>query len=185
MKNYDTQTIDLDAVKANDKKLRKQYLQDIKRHRKELIKIAKNTGPWEYGASFEFIVEHLKMMVDYYTLGYNVWGIENEDPENDRNTIATKMIEEYEAYECLPDSERENIAAKFDAELDKMEHNVEFTKTDEIKIFGDKCTGYALVCKYYPDEVYLEYIKAVEAAEEQHFCNFIKLLQEKFRYLWD
>ena len=49
----------------NNKKLRKQYLKSIHKHKKELIKIAKSTGPWEYGASFDFIVEHLKMMVDY------------------------------------------------------------------------------------------------------------------------
>lgn len=184
MRNYNTQEIDLDASKADDKRLRKQYLKDIKRHRKELMKIAKNTGPWEYGASLEFMVEHLKMMVDYYHLGYNVWGMEDEDPENDRLTIASKMISEYEAYEYLPDSERAEIATKFDADFNKLEHNTELVKVPK-EIFGKSGECYTVRYKYYPDDLYLEYIKAIANAEEQHFCNFIKLLQEKFRYLWD
>ena len=180
---FDIQELNLDT-EFGDKKLRKQYLKDIKKHRKELVKIAKNTGPWEYGASFEFIVEHLKMMVDYYKLGYNVWGIESDDPEFERCKIALDMITEYESYEYLPDEERKAIAEHLGFEFEKISNNTEFVETDKEPPFGEGRI-YTIGYKYYSHEEDFEYSRMVNEAEEQHFRNFIKLLQEKFRYLWD
>ena len=109
---------------------KKQYRKDIRKHQKELVKTAKSTYPWDYFYSFDFIIEHLKMMKDYYKVGYNVWSIEEDVLE--RKEIIDKLLFEYDAYLELPRSEREDIARELNVEVDKIEDNFNRIETEEI-----------------------------------------------------
>lgn len=63
---------------CDDKKLRPQYKKDCKKHRKEFKKLVKNMGPWD-DFTESFLEEQIDWWIDYYTLGYNVWGMERCD----------------------------------------------------------------------------------------------------------
>ena len=175
--NIKSKKIKLDSLKADDKSLKKQYLKDLRRHKKELIKIAKTAYPWDYGWILDFIVEHLKMMRDYYALGYNVWGLDT-DEEDSRLNIANKLIYEYESYLELPLKERQEIADSLGVELNKIEDNIEFIPCDDPK-------GIITNNKYYDDSIYSEWINMCWDYEKMHYINFFDLLKEKLNYLWD
>lgn len=165
---------------------KKQYKKDIKSHQKELVKIAKSSYPWDYFYSFDFIIEHLKMMKDYYNVGYNVWSYDEE--VNERKEIIDKLLYEYDSYLDLPRSEREKIAKKLNVEVDKVEDNFSRIETEEIINFKGKetkCTGMKFEEKYYPYEVWSNYIRMVSKAEEKHFDNFMELMKSGFRKLCD
>lgn len=165
---------------------KKQYKQDIKKHQKELVKIAKSTYPWDYFYSFDFIIEHLKMMKDYYDVGYNVWSYDEE--VNERKEIIDNLLYEYDSYLDLPRSEREDIAKELNVEVDKIEDNFNRVETETIiKLDGkeQKCPSMKFEEKYYPYEVWSNYIKMVSEAEEKHFDNFIELMKSGFRKLCD
>lgn len=165
---------------------KRQYRKDIKRHQKELAKIAKSSYPWDYFYSFDFIIEHLKMMKDYYNVGYNVWSCDEE--VNERKEIIDNLLYEYDSYFDLPRSERENIAKELNVEVDKIEDNFNRIETEEIIRFNGKetkCTGMKFEDKYYPHEVWTNYIRRVSEAEEKHFDNFMELMKSGFRKLCD
>lgn len=44
-----------------------------RRHRKELIKHAKETGEWDWGWLHDSIIMQIRHMHEYYTAGNNVW----------------------------------------------------------------------------------------------------------------
>ena len=165
---------------------KKQYKKDIKRHRKELVNIAKNTFPWEYADSFDFIVEHLKMMKDYYDVGYNVWG--EEEYVSEIKEIIDKMLFEYAAFVKLPRDEREEIAKELEVEVDKVEDNSIPHYEKQPVTFGNKtvmCTAVSFEDKYYPSELAFKYYDKVSKAEELHFDRFVDLLKRDFRKLCD
>lgn len=75
-----------------EKTEKKLYKRQRRAARKELIRIAKNTNPWDWGGITNFIIAHLKSMRDYYALGYNVWGVEVKDtPEFNQPTAPTRL----------------------------------------------------------------------------------------------
>lgn len=55
-----------------DKEMRA-YLKMHRRHRRELIKHAKNTGEWDWGWLHDSIIMQIRHMYEYYTAGNNVW----------------------------------------------------------------------------------------------------------------
>ncbi len=48
-------------------------------HKTELKRICMEAGPWEWSFGIDLLVEHLRWMRDYYTLGENVWGKEDKE----------------------------------------------------------------------------------------------------------
>lgn len=93
----------------------KKYRKMFKKHNKQLKDIAKKTRPWDYGWSADFLIEHLKFMRDYYTLGENVVSCEDcewkEEEEYTRIEIINQILNAYEAFiEYHPDfKELQNI----------------------------------------------------------------------------
>ena len=165
---------------------KRQYRKDIKRHRKELVKIAKNTCPWDYFYSSDFLIEHLKMMKDYYNIGYNVWSCDEE--VNERKEIIDSLLYEYDSYIDLPRSEREDIAKELNVEVDKIEDNFNRIETEVItRLDGKevKYTGMKLEDKYYPYEIWSKYIHEINKAEEKHFTNFMNIIKKELRKLSD
>lgn len=163
------------------KEKRKQYLKDIKTHRKNLVAIAKDAGPWDYGWSIEFFIEHLRMMKDYYTVGYNVHALEADGSENDRLFIVNKLLSEYEASNELPISEKQAIADDMGVDVQKMEDNLVFTHTTR----EDGCRITTVTDKYYDHYTYIEYVHAVHDAEDAHRKAFFEFLLKKYEYLYD
>ena len=64
-------------MKHNAKK--KDYQKMMRKYKKELKKILKETGPWEWGHMTDFMITFINWMRDYYKLGYNVWAMEDCD----------------------------------------------------------------------------------------------------------
>lgn len=167
-------------MKTKNEKL---YNEQLKKHRKNLVKIAKETYPWDYGWSFSFLLEHLKMMRDYYSIPENV--AQEKDNCKLCYEIADKMIKEYNAYECLPEDERKEIAKQLNVDYEKIEDNTEFkTYEAQDELFG-KVTCCKVVHKYYSSEINNKYYNLIDKEEEQHYINFIELLKTEFRKLWD
>ena len=44
-----------------------------RRHRKELLALAKETGEWDYGWLHEMVMVQIRHMHEYYSAGNNVW----------------------------------------------------------------------------------------------------------------
>ena len=49
------------------------YLKMYRRHRKELIKHAKETGEWDWYWLHESVIMQIRHMYEYYTEGNNIW----------------------------------------------------------------------------------------------------------------
>lgn len=165
---------------------KKQYKKDIRKHQKELVSIAKNTFPWAYNYSLDFMVYHLKMMQDYYKVGYNVWSIEEDVLE--RKEIIDKMIFEYDSYMELPRDEREAIAKELGVEVDKVEDNIIVHYSEEPFTFKGKttmCRKSTFEDRYYSREVASKYYNEVNKAEIKHYYNFVDMLKDDFRKLCD
>lgn len=99
--------------KKTYKKQRKLYQKMNKKYRKELSDLIKNHyGPWDnfVGEFFEIQAKH---WVEYYELGFNVWGMEIcnapefNDPERPtRKEIAQELLRRYHNWvDFLPDVE--------------------------------------------------------------------------------
>lgn len=49
------------------------FLKMHRRHRKELVKHAKETGEWDWGWLHDSIIMQIRHMYEYYAAGNNVW----------------------------------------------------------------------------------------------------------------
>ena len=54
----------------------KAYRKMAERHRKELIKLARETREWEWSYLHDTILTQIKHMYEYYSAGNNVWQID-------------------------------------------------------------------------------------------------------------
>lgn len=76
----------------------------LKTYRKSLKNIAKECSPWDYGWSIDFLIEHLKFMRDYYTLGENVMAVEDKEWKPGEKYTRLEMINQIlAAYEEFDD----------------------------------------------------------------------------------
>ena len=165
---------------------KKQYKKCIKKYQKKLIKIAKSTYPWDYFYSIEFTIEHLKMMKEYYDIGYNVWSCDEDLDE--RRRIIDNLLYEYDAYNELPRNEREEIAKELNVEVDKIEDNfnrIETEYTISLKGKETKCSGMRFEDKNYPREIWSKYVSKIHESEEKHFNNFMDMFKGVVRMLSD
>jgi len=67
----------------DQKKAKKAYNKLVRDHKKKLKKLCNEADPSDYGFALEYFVEYLRFMRDYYELGYNVLGVENEGEKSD------------------------------------------------------------------------------------------------------
>lgn len=79
------------------KRYSKYYYAMMKKYKKQLNQISKETTPWDYGHIEKFVVTSLKFMLEYYTNGENVWGLDNpEDPK--RIAILKELVMLWKKY---------------------------------------------------------------------------------------
>lgn len=85
---------------TNERKAKRNYKLMCRKYKRELKKIAKNAGPYDYGDILNFIQTKLKWMADYYSNGYNVYAYEASDYSREqlqhRNSLTPEEIETYE-----------------------------------------------------------------------------------------
>jgi len=112
-------------------------------YKKSLGKINKDgcSSPWEWSYGLDYLVEFLRFMKDYYTLGVNVWAMErkDEDPKKYKNAptrlqTLTKTLEYYDKWQNLED---EYITVVEHPETFKEHDNGDGTVT--IDDFGFHC----------------------------------------------
>ena len=51
----------------------REYNKMYRRHRKELVKLAKTIREWDYGWLYDSTIMQIKHMYEYYSKGNNVW----------------------------------------------------------------------------------------------------------------
>lgn len=51
----------------------REYTKMYKKHRKTMIKLAKEDRDWDYGFMHDLVVTKIKHMYEYYCAGNNVW----------------------------------------------------------------------------------------------------------------
>lgn len=76
--------------KLRKNKLSKKYYKLIKDNNKNLVKIAKETRPWDFGWMLDSIVANLTYMRDYYANGENVIGMDDY-VDNSTNVSKTRL----------------------------------------------------------------------------------------------
>lgn len=85
----------------------RQYLKLHRRHKKELIKLAKKSEDWDYGFLHDYIVTQLKHYLEYYESGWNVW--QTDESRNSLIESLRKAVELAEQIENVYDSDSINI----------------------------------------------------------------------------
>lgn len=115
----------------DEKQKRKQYRKTCKQYKKELKDLVKHYGPWDNFLSWLFDIQ-VKHWIDYYSLGYNVWGMEvkdtpefNEPNRPTRLEIAKELKRLYDEYDnffgsddCKAITQKYNSLKQAAAEID-------------------------------------------------------------------
>lgn len=65
--------------------------------------IAAAAGPWEWSYGLDLLVAHLRWMRDYYKLGENVWGAEEEKARYTRLEGIEKALYYYDMWQTAED----------------------------------------------------------------------------------
>ena len=100
----------------------RKYCKMLKTYRKSLKKIAKECRPWDYVWSIDFLIEHLKFMRDYYTLGENIMGMEDKEWKSEEKYTRLEMINQIlAAYQEFDD---------YSPDFSQIEHMSEAEKKD-------------------------------------------------------
>ena len=56
-----------------DRKEKRAYRKMYKKHRKEMIKLAKEDRDWDWGYLHDLVITKIRHMYEYYNTGNNVW----------------------------------------------------------------------------------------------------------------
>ncbi len=86
-----------------NKRFSRNYHKMIKRNKKEILKTAKKTNPWDWFWGIKLLVEHLKFMKEYYELHENVWAKEpyewdSNAPKKSRLDMINEILKEYDSW---------------------------------------------------------------------------------------
>ena len=159
----------------------KDYQAMMAKYKKSLTNINKDAchSPWEWSWGLDYLVEFLRFMKDYYTLGVNVWAMErkDEDPKRYKNAptrleTLTKTLEYYDKWQGL---EEEYIKVIDHHETYKEHDNGDGTVTiDDL--------GYH--CEYKYGSMKKTYKKLVKA-QEKYKKLFFMSLAEHMEEWWD
>ena len=156
-----------------------EYYEMQQKHSDELKQIADFTKPWDWSFSMEFMIEHLRWMRDYYTLGENVMAMErkDEDPKRYKNyptrlQTIEKAIYYYNKWHTV---EEEYIQIIQHPETYKAHENDDGTVT--IDDLGFHCVyKYRSVKKTY---------KKLHKAEEKYKKLFFDTIRKYMEEWWD
>jgi len=137
-----------------DKEMR-EYNKMHRRHRKELVKLAKETGEWDSSWLHRMVIMQVKHMHEYYSNGNNVW-----------QTDETR----------LPIIEELKYVLDLEDELERLENyhcGLEFVYD------GDKIVGHTV-----PDD-FLERFDKQEARERELYEEIYSYIGKNIRNWWD
>ena len=158
-------------------KFSRSYKQMMKKNKKNLIKLAKETKPWDWNYGIELLIAHLNFMKEYYENGENVWA--REDCEWNPNAIQKTRLQMIN--EIL--SEYDEWMNCFDKYHKLIEHPETYKSTQNP---DGTVTVHDLGC-------HLEYAlgdrdlttKAYSEEYLFHRKKFFELLNEYIEALWD
>lgn len=169
-----------------DKTKKKAYKKLWKNYKKNIIKLAKKSTPYQYEDGLEMFIENLRFMYEYYKLGYNVWAMErkDEDPKQykdvpTRAEILKQILDEYDAWQNCDDKYR----------VVHWEGGKANGKGDKFTTINPK-TGET---KEEQSDWWIEYklgdpkatIEASAKEQEQHRKAFFELYTKYMYELWD
>lgn len=140
----------------------RRYKKLVRKHRRKLIKLAKETSPWDYGFGLDYFILFLEFMRDYYEIGVNVddfW-----EGDGDRIKTIQKALDEYDKY-----------LVKYD------KFNSTLIKDGTVELAGKTFTGITTLKVEYDEEDYREY----ELKKEKHWKKFWSLVSKHIRSWWD
>lgn len=159
------------------KKYSKEYYKLIKRNNKKLVKLAKETRPWDWSWGIELLVLHLEYMKEYYSNNENVMAMENYewDPKaikKSRLEMIEEILSEYYAWRNCeekyyklvehPETYKSHSNGDGTVTIDDLGYHIEYSLGDVQKTNEAFNKEYAL-----------------------HRKNFFKLLDKYIEELWD
>ena len=179
MKHIDKEILDPSKKRA--------YKKMMRTFKKNLIKKAKESTPWDSCFGVELFVEFLKWMHEYYKLGYNVWALDVDpfDPENKIKTRAETLEETLKFYnrwqECTCDYYK---IARSDEEIkhyEKLGFHVLSVDGDDIEQSCRK-SGMTTLTLYTDSKVNAE---MCHQAEQSYKHKFFECLEQHLEEWWD
>lgn len=149
-----------------------EYLAMMAKYKKSLNKINRegNQAPWEWSYGLDYLVEFMRFMKDYYTLGENVWGM----PEYSKECIdtLTEALDYYNKWQNLDD---EYITVIHHPETYKSHENEDGTITvDDL--------GFHCVYKYGSAK---RTYKKLYKMKRKYKRLFFKTIAENIEKWWD
>ena len=84
-------------LSPEEKQKYKKYKQNLKTTKKKLLEAAKKFKPWDYGFLLDLIKPAIDSFVNYYTLGWNVSGMDDPGCPT-RKEISEKLKQIYDKY---------------------------------------------------------------------------------------
>lgn len=133
------------------------YRKMHRKHRRELIKLAKKTGEWDWGYFHDMVLMQVKHMHEYYTAGNNVW-------QTDESR--------------LPIIEQLQHILDVDAEIDKLEEN----GVDQTGVERDLFDGGVIY--NLPDD-YGERVTKFEDKMQELYEELYLSIGKNLRWWWD
>lgn len=169
------------------KKFSKEYHNLIKRNNKKLVKLAKETRPWDYSWGIELLVLHLEYMKEYYSNRENVVALENYewDPKaikKSRLEMIQDILSEYYAWRECDDKYTKVIFKNEDNAKEKVDNLIKegYHLKEENE---DSCLKDCYFLYLYDD--YHINIKEMSKEYALHRKNFFNLLNKYIEELWD
>lgn len=159
------------------KKFSKEYHNLIKRNNKKLVKLAKETRPWDFSWTLDLLVANLEYIKEYYSNKENVWALENYewDPKaikKSRLEMVQEILDEYYAWQ---NCENKYYKVVFHPETYKSHSNGDGTVT-----IDDLGSHIEYLCGD-PETTRKEFNKEYSL----HKKNFFNLLNKYIEELWD
>ena len=91
------------------------YRKTYRRHRKELIKLAKQDRDWDYGWLDEFVRAKIKHMYKYFSDRNNVW--QSDESLNEILEQLKHVLDLYKEFDSLWDSYESNLIQNEDGSV--------------------------------------------------------------------
>ena len=180
----------MEALEAKENATYSQeYYDMIEKHRAALTDINERGAgcPWEWSFGFDYLVEFIKSMRDYYERGENVWAIEyrDEDPKKYKNvpTRLETLNQTLDYYEKWISAEERYIRVVEHPETYKSQDNGDGTVT--ILDHGFHCeylcgkkfkTGRKAMKRCYKD---------LRKEQKKYKHLFFKMLEDHMEEWWD
>ena len=160
----------------------KEYKQMLKKYKKLIMKSAREAtkSPWEAMFGLDMFINFMNFMKDYYTLGENVWQVD-ESKQEVIDTL-TQTLNEYDAWQ--------NCEDKYTKVLLKTNENFEKERKHFLRLgyHEQPCNDERL----FKDVVFLTLYEDYKENNTQmikeyveHRDNFFKLISNNISKWWD